>query len=148
MSTSAQDLMNFVRVYLPIDCGDMDKNLVMIHTLTLLLEGKLEEADQVAESLCEPYRSEIKCEILRLSHDTSLVASGLYYVKAFIFAYWLIKELSEPYQFGIRDAILYEVWNGTPPMAYRWAEMLIDPVLVKDVENGIMSLTDTYRSSR
>lgn len=148
MSTFATNRIELVRAYLQMDCGDWEMNRVMIRTLTLLLEGEMEEAYLVAESLCEPYRSEIQGRILYLSPKPSLVACVSDQIEVYLFTRWLNDKLSDPSQFGIRDKILYDVATGAAPLAYRHTEELTDPALAETIENGIRKLITSYCSAR
>lgn len=139
--------IELVRAYLQMDCEDGEMDRVMVRTLTLLLEGQLEEAYLVAESLCEPYRSEIQGRILLLSPEPSLVAGVSDQMKVYLFTRWLNDELSDPSYFIIRDKILYEVTTGFAPLAYRHAEELTDPDLATRIEEKIRELIASYCSA-
>lgn len=144
MNIAATDL---ARAYLRVDCGDHEMNCKMVHTVTLLLEGKLEEAYTVAESLCEPYRNEIQGRIRLLAPQFSLTAGIGDQIEIFLFTLWLNDKLSDPSQFDIRDRILYDITTGAAPLAYRHAEELTDPLLTEEIENEIRKLITSYRTA-
>ncbi|WP_028776961.1 hypothetical protein [Shimazuella kribbensis] len=127
--------------YLSKDFGSTELNRVKMHVFSLLLTGKSEEADRQAEFLCEPFRSQIKCEISYLSHTPSYVAGNMYYVEAYSFAFSFIYKwnLSES-QSLIRTAILREIFEGTPILAVSKAELLEDQQLQEEVLMGIRYL--------
>jgi hypothetical protein len=143
MSKSASYWMGAVQLafnYLSKDFGSTEMNRAKFHMFSLLLTGKPEEADRQAEFLCEPFRSEIKCEIAYLSYKPSYVAGNMYHVGAYSFAYSFMKVRLSESQSLIRDDILRDVFEGTPVLAVSKAELLEDQELQKDVLMGIRSL--------
>jgi hypothetical protein len=117
-------------------------------TISLILDGKLEEADQQADSLPEPVRNEIKCAILRLPLETSFAASNSYNLDAYAFAYWFMQQRLTSSQSFIRAAILRDILEGTPILADRKAELLEDRKLREDVSRGIDDLVTVWYQYR
>jgi hypothetical protein len=117
-------------------------------TISLILDGKLEEANKQADSLPEPVRNEIKCAILRLPLETSFVASHSYNMEAYAFAYWFMQQELTASQSCIRAAILRDILEGTPILANRKAELLEDRKLSEDVSRGINDLVTAWYQYR
>jgi hypothetical protein len=117
-------------------------------TISLILDGKLEEADKQADSLPEPVRNEIKCAILRLPLETSFVASDSYNMEAYAFAYWFMQQKLTASQSFIRAAILRDILEGTPILADRKAKLLEDRKLREDVSQGIDDLVTAWYQYR
>jgi hypothetical protein len=127
----------------------LDDDLLITRICVSLFEEKLEEAYDHAQLIAdESLRHELMLQIHWLLPEA--VEPGTYIVGQFyrnevrVFSTWLMgKELDER-QSVIREWILHELWRNTPPLAYRWAELLDDKQLAAKVEGAIRLLVEAY----